>query len=72
MALYQNTAPAQLPQNPYGIPSTTIEPTECYLGLLRSMAHRRDVLVKNGFIVKPLSEADIDDKRRCSRCNMRC
>ncbi|WQF90083.1 Putative ribonuclease H-like superfamily, exonuclease, RNase T/DNA polymerase III [Colletotrichum destructivum] len=72
MTFYQQIAPAQLPQTPYGIPSTTIEPTEGYLRLLRSMAHRRDVLVKNGFVVKPLSDADIDDKRRCSRCNMRC
>ncbi|GJD03395.1 RNA exonuclease [Colletotrichum higginsianum] len=69
MAFYQQTAPAQLPQNPYGIPSTTIEPTEGYLRLLRSMAHRRDVLVKNGFVVKPLSEADIDDKRRSNKRN---
>ncbi|GKT46260.1 uncharacterized protein ColSpa_06441 [Colletotrichum spaethianum] len=62
----------QRPQNPYGAPSTTIEPTQTYLQQLRSMAHRRDVLVRNGFVVKPLSEADIDDKKRCRRCNMRC
>ncbi|KAK1981575.1 hypothetical protein LZ30DRAFT_749978 [Colletotrichum cereale] len=62
----------QRPPNPYGTPSTTIEPTQLYLQQLRSMAHRRDVLVKNGFVVRPLSEADIDDKKRCRRCNLRC
>ncbi|KAK1675038.1 hypothetical protein BDP55DRAFT_553421 [Colletotrichum godetiae] len=66
MAFYQR------PQNPYGSPSLVIEPTQSYLYHLRSMAHRKDVLVKSGFILNPLSERDIDDKKRCLRCNLRC
>ncbi|GKT94675.1 3'-5' exonuclease [Colletotrichum tofieldiae] len=72
MAFDQRAPPARHPQNPYGTPSATIEPTQPYLQQLRSMAHRKHVLVKNGFVVNPLSEADIDDKKRCRRCNMRC
>ncbi|KZL84489.1 rna exonuclease [Colletotrichum incanum] len=72
MAFDQRASPAQYPQNPYGTPSTTIEPTQPYLQQLRSMAHRKHVLVKHGFVVNPLSEADINDKKRCRRCNMRC
>ncbi|OHF03873.1 RNA exonuclease [Colletotrichum orchidophilum] len=66
MALYQQ------PENPYGSPSLVIEPTQRYLYHLRSMAHRKDVLVKSGFVLNPLSERDIDDKKRCRRCNLRC
>ncbi|KAK1622783.1 ribonuclease H-like domain-containing protein [Colletotrichum phormii] len=66
MAFYQQ------PQNPYGPPSLVIEPTQSYLYRLRSMAHRKDVLVKSGFILNPLSERDVDDKKRCRRCNLRC
>ncbi|WYZ46768.1 hypothetical protein EsH8_IX_000993 [Colletotrichum jinshuiense] len=60
------------PQNPYGTPSAAIEPTQAYVQQLRSMTHRRDVLAKNGFVVNSLSDADIDDKKRCRRCNARC
>ncbi|KAK0372599.1 RNA exonuclease [Colletotrichum limetticola] len=66
MAFYQQ------PQNPYGAPSLVIEPTQSYLYHLRSMAHRKDILIKSGFILNPLSERDIDDKKRCRRCNLRC
>lgn len=66
MAFYQQ------PQNPYGTPSLVIEPTQSYLYHLRSMAHRKDILIKSGFILNPLSERDIDDKKRCRRCNLRC
>ncbi|KDN60853.1 putative exonuclease [Colletotrichum sublineola] len=72
MASDQRHATAQPGTNPYGTPSATIEPTQPYFRQLCSMAHRRDVLVKNGFVVRPLSEADIDDKKRCRKCNLRC
>ncbi|KXH25593.1 RNA exonuclease [Colletotrichum nymphaeae SA-01] len=62
----------QQPQNPYGAPSLVIEPTQSYLYHFRSMAHRKDILIKSGFILNPLSERDIDDKKRCRRCNLRC
>ncbi|WDK22955.1 exonuclease [Colletotrichum graminicola] len=72
MASDLRLAKAQRPPNPYGVPSITIEPTQLYLRQLHSMAHRRDVLVRNGFVVHPLSEADMDDKKRCRKCNLRC
>ncbi|KAK2002737.1 hypothetical protein LX36DRAFT_707567 [Colletotrichum falcatum] len=72
MASHQQPATAQRPPNPYGTPSATIEPTLLYLRHLRSIAHRRDVLVKNGFVVTPLSDANIEEKKRCRKCNLRC
>ncbi|KAK2056616.1 hypothetical protein LY76DRAFT_147477 [Colletotrichum caudatum] len=72
MASDLRPATAQPLTNPYGTPSTTIAGTQPYFRQLLSMAHRRDVLVKSGFVVRPLSEADIDDKKRCRKCNLRC
>ncbi|KAL0932637.1 3'-5' exonuclease [Colletotrichum truncatum] len=67
MAFFQPQIPSQeASTNPYGSPSATIEPTQIYLQQLRSMTHRHNLLIKNGFVVTPLSQADIDDKKRCS------
>ncbi|KAF6828823.1 3'-5' exonuclease [Colletotrichum plurivorum] len=60
------------PQNPYGNPSAAIDPSPVYLQQLRSMAHPRETLIKNGFVMTPLSDADVVDKKRCRRCNLRC
>lgn len=59
-------------QNPYGTPSAAIDPSPVYLNQLRSMTHSRDALIKNGFVMTPLSQVDVDDKKRCRRCNIRC
>ncbi|KAK2035986.1 hypothetical protein LZ31DRAFT_277118 [Colletotrichum somersetense] len=72
MASDLRPATAQPLTNPYGTPSTTIAATQPYFRQLISMVHRRDVLVKNGYVVRPLSEADIDDRKRCRKCNLRC
>lgn len=80
MAFVISRPPAQVPvpvqhvpqQNPYGPPSKNIDPTPAYLKQLRSMAHHREILVKNGFVIAQLSQSDVDRKKRCRRCNARC
>lgn len=45
-----------------------IQETEEYLTNLRSLVHNYPSLQKAGYVLWPLSQADLDKKRRCERC----
>jgi hypothetical protein len=42
--------------------------TEEYLTDLRNLVHNYPSLQKAGYVLWPLSQADLDKKRRCERC----
>lgn len=49
----------------------TIDPTPEYVAHLLSMTHSPNELSSKGFVLQPLSPAELLKKARCDKCNKR-
>ena len=42
---------------------------DAYIKQLQKLRHSREVLQKAGYVMQPLTELDLDQKRKCARCH---
>jgi len=48
------------------------EDTDEYMKVLNSLVHSREELKVAGYVISPLTNVDIESKRRCMNCGVRC
>lgn len=65
-------APAFIPVKISGSGALVLDPgqtQDAYMKQLEKLVHSRETLKKSGYVTQPLTQLELDQKRKCARCH---